>query len=123
LSNATRANARSHRSSRDIPAAKNVTCPTKTPGCEVHGLPSRLPNPALAGARASAPGGGLSSDTSAVAFYLKLKHAGYTIDYLAKNIQPIEPNQHTQTMAAAHDLLRQKPRSHKTNKDQMTLGL
>jgi hypothetical protein len=57
------------------------------------------------------------------AIYLKLKHASYTIDYLAKNIQPVEPNQHTQTMAAAHDLLRQKQRSQKNNSQQMTLGL
>lgn len=57
------------------------------------------------------------------ALYLKLKHASYTIDHLAKNIQPAEPNQHTQTMAAAHDLLRQKQRSQKTNRHQMTLGL
>jgi len=43
----------------------------------------------------------------------------YTIDHLAKNIEPAEPNQHTQTMAAAHDLLRQKQRSQKTNRHQI----
>jgi hypothetical protein len=57
------------------------------------------------------------------AIYLKLKHASYTIDHLTKNIQSAKPNQHTQTMAAAHGLLRQKQRSQKNNSQQMTLGL
>ncbi|WPJ97219.1 hypothetical protein SH580_05800 [Coraliomargarita algicola] len=55
--------------------------------------------------------------------YLKLKHASYTFDYLAKNIKQAEQNQHTQTMAAAHQILRQNQRSQKTNTQQMTLGL
>jgi len=57
------------------------------------------------------------------AIYLKLKHASYTIDQIAGQIERTGRNQHTQTMAAAHQLLCQNPRSHKTNNDQMTLGL
>ncbi len=57
------------------------------------------------------------------AIYLKLKHASYTVTQLASQIEHTTQNQHTNTLAAAHQLLRQKQRSHKTNKDQMTLGL
>jgi hypothetical protein len=59
------------------------------------------------------------------AIYLKLKHASYTIDYLAKSIGNTEQNQHTGTLAQAHELLRQnrhKQTDH-NNTDQMTLGL
>jgi hypothetical protein len=57
------------------------------------------------------------------AIYLKLKHASYTIDQIAKSIGNAEQNQHTNALAQAHELLRQTPRSPKNNKDQMTLGL
>jgi len=66
------------------------------------------------------------------AIYLKLKHASYTIDWLAKNIEPPQSDQHAQTLvsnpelaawAAAHQLLRQNPRNQKNNTGQMTLGL
>lgn len=42
------------------------------------------------------------------AIYLKLKHASYTIEQIAANIEHTGQNQHAQTMAAAHQLLCQK---------------
>jgi hypothetical protein len=57
------------------------------------------------------------------AIYLKLKHASYTIDQIAGSIGNAGQNQHTDTLAKAHQLLRQNPRSQQNNTDQMTLGL
>ena len=56
--------------------------------------------------------------------YLKLRKASYTITQIADYIEATHNDNDTQTLAAAHHLLRQKQRSHKTRKsDQMTLGL
>ncbi len=59
------------------------------------------------------------------AIYLKLKHAGYTIDQIAADIGKTPHTQHTSVLAQAHDLIhrnhRKKPHTSKT--DQMTLGL
>jgi len=56
--------------------------------------------------------------------YLKLKNASYTISQIAECIQTQPTDNNIQTLAAAHQLLRQKQRSSKPQKsDQMTLGL
>jgi hypothetical protein len=56
--------------------------------------------------------------------YLKLRKASYAMGQIADHIQTTPNDNHTQTLAAAHHLLRQKQRSHKTREsDQMTLGL
>jgi anaerobic ribonucleoside-triphosphate reductase len=57
------------------------------------------------------------------ALYQKLKHASYTIDWIARGIEQNNQHQQTGTLAAAHQLLHQKQRTTKKASNQMTLGL
>jgi len=57
------------------------------------------------------------------ALYQKLKHASYTIDWIAKGIEQPSQHQHTDTLAKAHQLISQKQRSPKNDHQQRTLGL
>lgn len=59
------------------------------------------------------------------AIYLKLKHAGYTIDQIATDIAKTKHAEHTNVLAQAHDLIGQNrhKQADQNTTDQMTLGL
>lgn len=59
------------------------------------------------------------------AIYLRLKHAGYTIDRIAADIEGMARQNNTNILAEAHQLLRQNHRKKHTTtpSPQMTLGL
>lgn len=59
------------------------------------------------------------------AIYLKLKHAGYTIDQIAGDIAKTKHAEHTGVLAQAHDLLGQNrhKQADQNTTNQMTLGL
>lgn len=57
------------------------------------------------------------------ALYQKLKHASYTIDWIAQGIEQNNQHQQTGALAAAHQLLCKKQRTTKKASNQMTLRL